>query len=117
MPRLPWSWWTRARRAVASRGLTAWYHPSYRLPLTSIEARAGIEPRRAELVAWFLTEEGLLSARELREPPRIALADLARVHAEAYLEALSERETLARIFGVEPWDVPVDELLGGLRRA
>jgi len=117
MPRLPRTWWNRARRAVLGAPLTVWHHPTYRLPMSSIEARAGIDPRRADLAAWFLTDEALIPPSALRAPERLPLADLARVHTPAYLEALAQPEVLARIFGVEEWDVPVDELLGGLRRA
>ncbi|MFH1463931.1 MAG: histone deacetylase [Pseudomonadota bacterium] len=117
MPRLPRTWWNRARRLVRGRGLQVWYHESFRLPMSSIEARAGIDPRRADLVAWFLLDEGLLAQASLRAPERLPLTDLARVHTPAYLESLAEPEVLARIFGVEPWDIAVDELLGGMRRA
>jgi acetoin utilization deacetylase AcuC-like enzyme len=85
--------------------------------MSSIEARAGIDPRRADLVAWFLLDEGIVAPDALREPERVALTDLARVHSPAYLESLAEPEVLARIHGVEAWDIAVDELLDGTRRA
>ncbi len=110
-------WWNRAIRAIRGRGLVLWYHPAYRLPMTSIEARAGIDPRRADLAAWYLVEWGLLPSRAMQASPRVPYADLARVHDPAYLESLQQPEVLARIFGVDPWDVQVGELLDCIRRA
>ncbi len=117
MPKPTRCWWNRALRAVRGRGLQVWYHPAYRLPMTSIEARAGIDPRRADLVAWYLVEWKVVPARALRSPARVSYAALARVHDRRYLESLDRPETLARIFGVDPWDVRVDELLASMRTA
>lgn len=33
-------------------GLPTWYHADYRLPITSLGAQTGMEPRRADLVAF-----------------------------------------------------------------
>ena len=117
MPKPTRCWWNRALRAIRGRGLELWYHPAYRLPMTSIEARVGIDPRRADLAAWYLVEWKAVPSSALRRPGRIRYDDLAKVHSRAYLESLDRPENLARIFGVDPWDVPVDELLGCMRYA
>ena len=56
-----------------------------------------------------------MGRENFRTPARVRYEDLARVHAPDYLESLSDRSTLARVFGVDPWDVPVDELLSSVR--
>ncbi len=94
-----------------------WYDPSYRLPFTTMQARVGFDPRRADLVLWFLEEEGILGKDQQRRPERIAYSDLARVHDAAWLEALSLPETLARVFALESWDIQVDPLLSAIRMA
>ncbi len=99
------------------RNLHVWHHPSYRLPLTSVEPRVGIEPRRADLALWYLLESGAARRGRIHEPPRVRYEDLARIHETAYLESLVHSDTLGRIFGVESWDIPVDELLKTIRLA
>jgi acetoin utilization deacetylase AcuC-like enzyme len=106
------------RRWLAwDRQLPVWYDPNYRLPLTAFGKRTGLEPRRADLVAWFLLERGWLGRENFRTPARVRYEDLARVHTAEYLESLTDRPTLARVFGVDPWDVPVDELFNSVRLA
>ena len=92
-----------------------WYDPEYRLPLTAFGKRTGLEPRRADLVVWYLLEWKWILRHNLRTPRRVRYEELARVHSEDYLESLSRRDTLARVFGVDPWDVPVDEVMRTVR--
>ncbi len=106
------------RRWLAwDRQLPVWYDQNYRMPLTAFGKRTGLDPRRADLVAWYLLDRGWLSRENFRTPARVRYEDLAKVHAPEYLESLSDRNTLARVFGVDPWDVPVDELLSSVRLA
>lgn len=105
---LAW-WW--------GRRLPVWYHPSYRLPLPAFEASSGAELRRADLVAWYLVDSGLLRAEELRDPGRISYRDLARVHSRRLLESLSDAVTLSRVFAVRPDEIAVDQLMASLRAA
>ena len=97
------------------RDLPIWYDVEYRLPLTAFGKRTGLEPRRADLVVWYLLEWKWIARANLRTPARARYEELARVHSEEYLESLSEREPLARVFGVDPWDVPVDEVMRTVR--
>ena len=99
------------------RPLPVWYHPDYRLPLPSIQARTAAEPRRADLVAWHLDSTGVLAVAKLRVPTPIAWEDLARVHTDRWLTALSEPETLAQVFGVAVAEARVDELMRTTRLA
>ncbi len=104
------------RRWLAwDRQLPVWYDPDYRLPLSAFGKRTGLDPRRADLVAWYLLDRGWLARENLRTPTRVRYEDLTRVHAPEYLESLSSPAALARVFGVDPWDVPVDELLNCVR--
>lgn len=107
----------RAVTRLASRRVPVWYHPDYRLPVTTLESRYGLEPRRADLVAWHLEQHGVVDVGELRTPTRISYRDLERVHAPAWLEALTRPETIAHVYGVDTWDVPVDQVMWTVRLA
>lgn len=85
--------------------------------MSGIEAAAGLEPRRADHVAWWLRETRAVPPRCFRSPRRISYEHLARVHTPELLESLGRPETLARIFAVDPTDVPVDEVMTTLRLA
>lgn len=103
-------WWYR-------RSLEVWYHPSYRLPMTSFGALSGFEPRRADYVLWYWLDRGIISPEQVKEPRRIPYRELVRVHSCEYLETLTEATILSRIFAVEPWDIPVDEVMKSIRLA
>lgn len=93
------------------------YTPSYRIPIPSIEALSGQEPRRADFVTWYLVEERLMRDREIVTPPRAEYDAISRVHDASYLESLSEPEALARIFAVSPGEIVVDEVMHTVRLA
>jgi acetoin utilization deacetylase AcuC-like enzyme len=97
------------------RDVTVWYDPRYRLPLSSIEVAVGLEPRRADFAAWWLRECGAVPRGAFRAPHRISYENLARVHAPELLESLGRPEEIARIFSVDPSDVPVDEVMTTVR--
>jgi acetoin utilization deacetylase AcuC-like enzyme len=99
------------------RDLPVWYDPEYRLPLSGFGTRTGLDARRADVVAWYLLEARWIRRKNLRTPARARYDDIARVHGAEYLESLSRQETLAQIFGVDPWDVPVEELMRSVRLA
>lgn len=107
----------RLRRWFRRSEFRVWFDPAYRLPITGLEGALRLEPRRADFVAWTLAELGVVDARELRRPARISYGDLARVHTPELLASISEPETLARVFGVDTWDVPVEEVLHTMRVA
>ena len=116
MPRGPRAFWTRLRSLALRRELDVWYDGAYRLPLSGLEF-AGIEPRRADFAAWWLWESRAVAPAWWRTPRRISYSDLARVHSPRLLESLSRPETLAAVFGVDPSDVPVDEVMRTVRLA
>ena len=105
----------RVRRWLYGRSLLVWYAPEYRWPLSALEPRTGFEPRRADFAAWFLLEHRALGRRNLRTPRRAEYQELARVHTADLLESLGRPETLARIFSVDPIDLPVDETMRTVR--
>lgn len=88
--------------------LPAWYHPDYRLPVPALEHLA----RRAGMAAEWLLDARILG--ELRQPERISLEQVARVHAEAWVDALTRPEALTSVFGMQ---VPVDSVLDTIRAA
>jgi acetoin utilization deacetylase AcuC-like enzyme len=99
------------------RPATLWHDTRYRLPLGGLESSAGIEPRRADYAAWWLTSSGVISPRRVRSPKRIAVHRLSRVHTPELLESLSRPEGLAAVFGADPADLRVDELMDTIRLA
>jgi len=107
----------RLEGMVRGRFLPVFYDPRFRLPLSGLEASAGLDPRRADFAAWFLRSSGRLGPRCFRTPRRATFEELGRVHTPEHLESLSRPESLATIFGVDPSDVPADELLDTIRLA
>lgn len=107
----------RSRAWLHRRDLGIWYDPLYRLPLSGLEASAGMEPRRADYALWWLRESRTVLARNIRAPRRISYEDLARVHAPELLESLGRPEAVAHIFAVDASDVPVDEVMTTIRLA
>jgi acetoin utilization deacetylase AcuC-like enzyme len=107
----------RVQRWLRGAPVTLLYHPDYRLPLTSLQAKTGMDPRRADLVVDFLLDAGVVGSTQLVEPRRARYLDLARAHTEEYLESVFEAETLAHILAVDTSELPVDETLRTFRLA
>lgn len=99
------------------RPATLWHDPRYRLPLGGLESTVGIEPRRADFAAWWLTGTKAISPRCVRTPTRIAVHRLSRVHTPELLESLGRPEGLANVFGADPADLRTDELMDTIRLA
>lgn len=121
--------WTD-RAAAAARSALGWadrlrpsahipvYHDAdYRLPLTSVQGRTGFEPRRPDLVLWYLQDHELLPDGCLYAARRISYAELELVHTTRWLDALGRPEALAQVFGLPEWDIHVGALLGSVRAA
>lgn len=107
----------RVRRWLFGRDLAVWHAPEYRLPLPSLEARSGLDPRRADFAAWFLLERHAIGRSNLRKPRRAEYHELARVHTPELLESLGQEATLARVFQVDAVALPVDEVMNTVRLA
>ncbi|HSN90427.1 MAG TPA: histone deacetylase [Anaeromyxobacteraceae bacterium] len=107
----------RLRCWLHRRDVAVWYDPAYRLPVSSLSSRAGLEPRRADFAAWWLRECRAVVPAGFRTPRRVPYHELARVHTPELLESLGHPETLAGVFGVDPSDVPVDEMMNAIRLA
>ena len=105
----------RVRRWLYGRDLAVWYAPEYRWPLSALEARTGFQPRRAAFALWYLLERRALGRRNLRRRRRAEYHELARVHTPELLDSLGRPETLARVFSIDPSDVPVDEVMNSVR--
>ncbi len=105
------------RLRARGRRLPTWYHPAFRLPLTSLASRTGLDPRRADLAAWTLLDLGAVRREDLHTPAPARWTDVALVHDDDYLEALVQPGELARIFAVEEWDLPLAEVLRSVRLA
>lgn len=99
------------RRSFGRTPLTVFHHPAYRLPLIGLEHSLGIEPRRADFAVWVLEEWKALRQEQIRSSRPASYEELQAVHAPDYLDSLSDPRVLAPIFGVDPSDIPVDEVL------
>jgi acetoin utilization deacetylase AcuC-like enzyme len=106
----------RLRCLLKRREVDVWYDPAYRLPFTGLEF-SGLDTRRADFAAWWLSESKAVAGSWWRSPRRASYAELARVHDAALLESMSRPENLAAVFGVDPSDVPVDEVMRTVRLA
>lgn len=110
-------WVNRLLRRWVRHDLTIWYDPAYRLPLAGLEGPIGMEPRRADFVAWYLVDKQVVPAQAIHTPIPISYADLGRVHDASYLESLSNPTTLARIFAATAEEIQVDPVLMTTRLA
>jgi len=94
-----------------------WYHPQYKVEALAETARVpGVEVERGEKILGSLGAEGLVGPKQVRPAQLVALADLAKVHAEAYLAQTARPEYLGRIFGLEAEFIDVDPVLIAQRR-
>ena len=94
-----------------------WYHPRYRVEALGETARVpGVEIARGEKILGVLGAEGLIGPKQVRPSGLISLADLARVHSEAYLDQTARAESLGQIFGLEAHFIDVDPVLIAQRR-
>jgi acetoin utilization deacetylase AcuC-like enzyme len=107
----------RLRRWLFGRDFAVWYDARYRLPVPTLQARTGFNPRRADHAAWYLLDRGAVVRDQIRAPRRAEYEDLARVHDPAFLESLSRPEVLGSIFSVDPGDVRPEELMTAVRLA
>lgn len=107
----------RAGFWLRRQDVSVWHDARYRLPISSLEVAVGMEPRRADFALWWLRECGAIGRRNLRAPHRISWENLSRVHTPELLDSLGRPGTLADIFGVDPSDVPVDEVMTSVRLA
>lgn len=96
---------------------TVWYHPAFRLPTSGVPKAPGFEPRRADFALWALQSLDAVQPRDQRTPMRVSYDDLARVHTSSFLASLGEPETLAKILGVDPAEIVVDEVITTVRLA
>ena len=111
-----WRQRRRARRRLKDR-VGLWYHPQYRVEKLGETARVpGVEVARGEKILGSLGAVGLIGPKQVRPAPLVALADLAKVHSDAYLAKTAQPEYLGRIFGLEAHDVEVDPVLIAQRR-
>ncbi|WP_342378339.1 histone deacetylase [Myxococcus stipitatus] len=110
-----WSWLRRWFPALRTEFVPIFYDEAYRLPLTGIENTVGVEPRGVDFTAWYLLEKHVVRPADVYRPRPVSYAELSRVHDAAYLESLGRPETLARIYAVDPSEVPVDTLLSNVR--
>lgn len=94
-------------------GLELWHHPEFRLPITGLPVP--LEPRRADFALWYLVGRGRVRGSAVHVPRPVSYEKLARVHSHDYLESLQDARTLGGIFGVDPSDVPVHEVLRSVR--
>ena len=104
-------------RWLGARPLPVWYDDGYRLPVTDLEGRSGIERRRADYVIWALVEAAVIRIEEIRIPMRASYSELLLVHEQKYLDSLQDPLTLGRIYATPAELVPVEALLGLVRLA
>jgi len=111
------AWMNRVKRRLSRRKLYVFHSADYRLPLSSIESMAGLEPRRADYALWYLLDQRAIRPEYVSTPTPVRFSALERAHSRAYLESLDRPEVLGRILGVDPSDVPVAEVQRTMRLA
>jgi acetoin utilization deacetylase AcuC-like enzyme len=74
-----------------------------------------LDPRRAERILAFLTEEGLIEEGDLQLPRPPPLRDLLLAHSADYLASLEQTEAVARILGAQVDDEELVAMLDVMR--
>jgi acetoin utilization deacetylase AcuC-like enzyme len=97
--------------------LIVFHDRAYRIPFPSLDRELNLDPRRADFVVWCLGDYRVARGKQIRRPPLVSDGELALVHTPEHLASLSQAETLARIFAVDPTEVPVEETLRMVRTA
>ena len=99
--------WRHFRRRWWWHGVRLVYQEAYSGSLDVVP----LDHQRAERVASFLAEEGMLLREDIRIPRHPSLRNLLRVHDAEYLESLQDRETLTRIFGAPVSDAELEQVI------
>lgn len=106
-----------ASRILGRATLPIFYTPDYRLPIAGFESSTGIEPRRADFVAWYLADRAGVPLSDFHLPPLASFEELARVHTHDLLDELARPAPLARVFAADPAEIRVDEIWHTVRHA
>lgn len=104
--------WAR-RRHRRTPGPTVWYHEDYRIAIEGL----GLETKRSDMALWALLDHGVIDPRAVARPHRVPYRTLAAVHDSSVLEALSDPNVLAPVFGAHPSELPVDTIARTIRLA
>ncbi len=99
------------------RPLDLWRHEFYRLPLASAESTVGLETRRADDAYFYLVRFKTVLPARIHTPAPVSFEALLRVHTPAYVESLTQRQTLASIFALNVEEVEAETLLASIRVA
>jgi len=89
--------WRRLRRWGRKRRIRIIYHPKYSSAPTLLPA---IDSQRASNILGFLAAEKLVGHGDVLHPRRVRMERLRKVHAESYLDTLTEKDALDSIYGV-----------------
>ena len=113
------SLWERIKtRRRLKKHLSLWFHPAYAYPCLERMARTrGILPDRGHQIVASLMRRGYIKDSDIHTPDPVSLNELREFHSDDYLESVNDPEQLASIFGADPSELEVDELLYGQRRA
>lgn len=90
----------RLVRRVRAKPLWLVYDDAYERRLPGVP----LDPRRADRILAFLSDEGLIRRRAVRRPDPVSLDAILRVHARAYVESLDRADVVSGILGVEVRD-------------
>ncbi|GEM_PF-61029 len=103
--------WRHFRRRWWWHGVRLVYHEAYAGTLDVVP----LDHRRAERIASFLAEEGLLLRDDILIARHASLRNLLRVHDADYLESLQDPETMTRVFGAAVSDSEIEQVIEAQR--
>lgn len=89
------------RRLLRGR-VGMWYHPSFRVPIAGLEARLGIDPRRADNVLTWALNADVVAEADVFEANEAPWSVLRPVHDEAWLERLDDPRVVGRVLATDP---------------
>ncbi len=85
------------RRTLKPPGVVLVHHRRY------VHTVAGglLDPARSEKILAFLLAQGLIRKRDVSRPIAASLANILRIHSQAYVESLADPRAVGEILGAE----------------
>mgnify|MGYP006272201547 CR=1 FL=1 len=100
------------------QALSLWYHPEYApAALRAAHPHTDLQLDRGERVIGRLGREGLVHRRQLSRPRAASSRELRAIHAMAYIEGVTNPDTIERIFGFSASHADVELILRAQRLA
>ena len=97
----------RLRHSLRGSEVLLVHHSGYELPVAGVP----LDPLRGQRILAYLTDQGVISSRQVSEPLPASLENISRVHSAAYLERLDRPEMMEAVLGFRTTDENWQQLI------